>query len=131
MLLVAGLSTDSLGELERSPRLLSRNRGRGPTSVGKGEGRGGQKMEGRVRGKVASSLFNFWLRACLLQKLLRLSFIELTHTNRKAKDAWSAKVLPEKSQRTVGPPPSARKKSWHHLFQQVVLDGPEPRPAGN
>jgi len=33
---------------------------------GKGEERGGKKdREGRVKKGIASSLFNFWLRACL------------------------------------------------------------------
>jgi len=78
MCLAAGLHPDPLRELQRSLRTPSLNRGRGPTSKwkggkrrlrdrGKGEkGRGGKKM-GMVRGRVASSLFNFWLRACQLK----------------------------------------------------------------
>jgi len=62
------LSPDSLGELERSPRPLSRNWGSGSTSKGKrgerrGKGeRGGDKREGikgRVRGVVASSFLTY------------------------------------------------------------------------
>jgi len=69
--LAAGLRPDSLGELERSPRPLA--------AIGEGvqllrwmEGRGGEGRrkgwefgKGRNRkGGIASSLFNFWLRAC-------------------------------------------------------------------
>jgi len=66
--LEAGLRTDPLGELQRSPRLPSRNRAEVLLLRGK-EGRGGkmdeeeEKREEGVRG-IASSLFNFWLRAC-------------------------------------------------------------------
>ena len=45
MRLVAGLHVDPLGELQRSPRPLSHNRGRDPTSKGEGE-----KSEGEQRG---------------------------------------------------------------------------------
>ena len=67
MHLAAGLCLNPLGKLERSPRPHSGN-WRSPTSkvnegkLWKGEGRGGEKREGGI----ASSLFNFWLRACIL-----------------------------------------------------------------
>jgi len=56
-----------MGELELSPRLPSRNRGRGPTSKGKGGRERGRRKEGDMReGEgIASSLFNFWLRASI------------------------------------------------------------------
>jgi len=79
MRLAAGLRPDPLGELQRFPRLPSRNRGRGPNSKRKGrrreremEGKGQRREEGR-RGEeigreelgegIASFLFNFWLRS--------------------------------------------------------------------
>ena len=50
--LAAGLRPDPLGELERSPRPPSRERGgeRGERRGGEGEGRG-RKREGRGKGK--------------------------------------------------------------------------------
>jgi len=42
MLLAARLCPDPLGEHERSPRLLSRNPAKDPTSKGGKEGRGGE-----------------------------------------------------------------------------------------
>jgi len=64
MRLATGLHPDPLGELERSPKPPSRNRGRGPTAKEKGgkgrrervgregtqKGRKGERRERRVRG---------------------------------------------------------------------------------
>jgi len=57
MRLAAGLCPNLLGELQRSPTPHTHNGGRGPTSKGK-ETAGEKEGEG-----IASSLFNFWLRA--------------------------------------------------------------------
>jgi len=64
MSLAAELRPDSLGELERSHRHHSRNRGREPTSKGKGGKRRGKMKrgaEGREKLTInIFSLFNFW-----------------------------------------------------------------------
>jgi len=62
MLLAARLCPDPLGEHKRSPRLLSRNPGKDPTSKGK-KREGEENEKGRGGEGIASSLFNFWLRA--------------------------------------------------------------------
>jgi len=62
MLLAARLCPDPLGEHERSPGSLAGIRGR--ILLPRGKKREGEENEkGRGREGIASSLFNFWLRA--------------------------------------------------------------------
>jgi len=64
MRLAAGLRPDPLGELKRSPRPISHNRGTGTYFLGKGEERGKERGgKGREKGRGLAPLFNFWLGA--------------------------------------------------------------------